>query len=128
MPEKNDFPAEFYHMAGRECLRRAVREFDEDPSQVPESLGWFMKCCDVIHPDDGQEFSASTQSSYGESSDYSTALEFDSSDNTAESSSSDESNSSEFESTGQGWPTLSFGNVFDDLSTETGINLDDIDK
>ena len=127
MPEKNDFLAEFYHMAGRECLRRAVREFDADPSQVPESLGWFMKCCDVIHPDDKQEFSASTQS-YSKSSDYSTALESDSSDNTAESSSSDESNSSEFDSAKQGWPTLSFGNVFDDLSTETGINLDDIDK
>lgn len=126
MPEKNDFPAEFYHMAGRECLRRAVREFDADPSQVPESLGWFMKCCDVIHPDNEQEFSDSTQSD-SKSSDYSTALESDSSDNTAGSSSSDE-NSSEFDSTGQGWPTLSFGNVFDDLSTETGINLDDIDK
>lgn len=126
MPEKNDFPAEFYHMAGRECLRRAVREFDADPTQVPESLGWFMKCCDVIHPDDKQEFSASTQE-YGESSDYSATLNFDSSDNTAQSSSSDE-NSSKFDSTGQGWPTLSFGSVFDDLSTETGINLDDIDK
>ena len=126
MPEKNDFPAEFYHMAGRECLRRAVREFDADPSQVPESLGWFMKCCDVLHSDDRQEFSASTQA-YGESFDYSTPLDSGSSDTTAKSPYSDE-NSSEFDSTGQGWPTLSFGNVFDDLSAETGINLDDIDK
>lgn len=126
MPEKNDFPAEFYHMAGRECLRRAVREFDADPSQVPGSLGWFMKCCDVIHPDNEQEFSASAHI-HNEPSEYSTASESNPSDNTAESSPSNK-NSSEFDSTGQGWPTLSFGNVFDDLSTETGINLDDIDK
>lgn len=126
MPEKNDFPAEFYHMAGRECLRRAVREFDADPTQVPESLGWFMKCCDVIHPDSEQEFSTSTHT-WSESSEYSPATEPNSSDTAVESFSSDE-NSSEFDSTGQGWPTLSFGNVFDDLSAETGINLDDIDK
>lgn len=126
MPEKNDFPAEFYHMAGRECLRRAVREFDADPTQVPESLGWFMKCCDVIHPDSEQEFSDSTHT-WSESSEYSPAPESDPSDSTAESFSSGK-NSSEFDSAEQGWPTLSFGSVFDDLSTETGINLDDIDK
>lgn len=126
MPEKNDFPAEFYHMAGRECLRRAVREFDADPTQVPESLGWFMKCCDVAHPDSEQDFSASTHT-YSESSEYSPSPESEPSDNAAESFSSGK-HSSEFGSTGQGWPTLSFGNVFDDLSTETGINLDDIDK
>lgn len=126
MPEKNDFPAEFYHMAGRECLRRAVREFDADPTQVPESLGWFMKCCDVIHPDSEQEFSTSMHT-WSESSDYSPAPEPNSSDNAAESFSSSE-NSSKFDSTEQGWPTLSFGSVFDDLSAESGINLDDIDK
>lgn len=126
MPEKNDFPAEFYHMAGRECLRRAVREFDADPTQVPESLGWFMKCCDMIHPDSEQEVSDSAYT-WSESSDHSPAPESDYSDNASESFSSDE-NSSEFDSTEQGWPTLSFGSVFDDLSTETGINLDDIDK
>lgn len=126
MPEKNDFPAEFYHMAGRECLRRAVREFDADPTQVPESLGWFMKCCDVIHPDSEQEFSTSAHT-WSESSEYSPAPESNSSDSAAESFFSD-GKSSEFDSTEQGWPTLSFGSVFDDLSTETGINLDDIDK
>lgn len=126
MPEKNDFPAEFYHMAGRECLRRAVREFDADPTQVPESLGWFMKCCDVIHPDSEQEFSTSTHT-WSESSEYSPAPESNSSDTAVESFSSDE-NSSKFDSTEQGWPTLSFGSVFDDLSAESGINLDDIDK
>ena len=89
MPEKNDFPAEFYHMAGRECLRRAVREFDADPTQVPESLGWFMKCCDVIHPDSEQEFSTSTHT-WSESSEYSPAPESNSSDTAVESFSSDE--------------------------------------
>lgn len=129
MTEKNDFPAEFYHMAARECLRRAVREFDEDESRMPESLEWFTRCCDVLHADRGSENTSQLSSASLDTFFTDSSQTLDSKpENTESNASLSDSDSSEITSAGSGWPTLSFGNVFDDVSAQTGISLDDIDK